>query len=103
MAIVRWHANRETKYSNECKRVVIGDEAYRRNQINPRCKSCRVLRSRLQSCDSTGIKLQKSVARKRRTVNVIKQCKRLKTTQVNCRINSINCHETIPEFSIRSA
>ncbi|XP_057341833.1 putative mediator of RNA polymerase II transcription subunit 26 [Microplitis mediator] len=37
------------RYSSQCKRVVIGDEAYQRNQINPRCKSCRVLRRRLQS------------------------------------------------------
>ncbi|XP_057328293.1 UPF0746 protein DDB_G0281095-like [Microplitis mediator] len=39
------------RYSNDCKRVIIGDEAYQRCQMNPRCKSCRVLRKRLQSCN----------------------------------------------------
>ncbi|XP_043488792.1 uncharacterized protein LOC122515485 isoform X2 [Polistes fuscatus] len=38
-----------TKYSKLCKNVIIGDDTYKRNQANPRCRSCRMLRNRLQS------------------------------------------------------
>ncbi|CAG5020950.1 unnamed protein product [Parnassius apollo] len=38
------------KYSRLCKGVIIGDDAYKRNQQYPRCKSCRILRNRLQNC-----------------------------------------------------
>ncbi|XP_030748848.1 uncharacterized protein LOC115876941 [Sitophilus oryzae] len=34
----------EKRYSDDCKGVVFGDEAYKRHQMNPRCVSCRVLR-----------------------------------------------------------
>ncbi|XP_030766671.1 uncharacterized protein LOC115890545 isoform X4 [Sitophilus oryzae] len=36
------------RYSQECKGVVIGDDAYQRHQMNPRCMSCAVLRLRFQ-------------------------------------------------------
>ncbi|CAD6236006.1 GSCOCG00008046001-RA-CDS [Cotesia congregata] len=47
------------KYSQVCKGVIISDDAYQRNQRNPRCKSCRILRKRLQSRKSTSIVLEK--------------------------------------------
>ncbi|XP_062531234.1 uncharacterized protein LOC101736994 [Bombyx mori] len=36
------------KYSKKCRGVIIGDEAYKRFQRNPRCKSCRILRNQLK-------------------------------------------------------
>ncbi|XP_056630352.1 uncharacterized protein LOC130440961 isoform X1 [Diorhabda sublineata] len=66
----------KSRYSNGCKGVIIGDETYKRNQMNPRCKSCRVLRYRLQKCKSST--LDKTSELKRRNENMTKQCKRLK-------------------------
>lgn len=36
------------KYSKKCRGVIIGEEAYKRFQRNPRCKSCRILRNQLK-------------------------------------------------------
>ncbi|KAK0092822.1 hypothetical protein PV326_000504 [Microctonus aethiopoides] len=40
------------RYSRTCKGVIIGEDTYKRNQPNPRCKSCRILRNRLQNRNS---------------------------------------------------
>ncbi|CAH2083784.1 unnamed protein product [Euphydryas editha] len=66
------------KYSKLCKNVIVGDDTYKRNQANPRCKSCRILRNRLQSRNSTSIHLETTIAKKRRAKNLVKQCKRFK-------------------------
>ncbi|KAK0074617.1 hypothetical protein PV325_008075, partial [Microctonus aethiopoides] len=68
------------RYSRICKGVIIGEDTYKRNQPNPRCKSCRILRNRLRNRDSTSIHLEKVISKKRRILNVVKQCKRLKRT-----------------------
>ncbi|CAG5100546.1 Protein of unknown function, partial [Cotesia congregata] len=47
-----------------CVGVIISDDAYQRNQRNPRCKSCRILQKRLQSRKSTSIVLEKSTAKR---------------------------------------
>lgn len=41
------------RFSKLCKGVLVGDDSYKRNQVNPRCKSCRILRHRLQNNNST--------------------------------------------------
>ncbi|XP_039751897.1 uncharacterized protein LOC120627858 isoform X2 [Pararge aegeria] len=66
------------KYSKLCKNVIVGDDTYKRNQANPRCKPCRILRNRLQSRNSTSINLETTIAKKRRASNLVRQCKRLK-------------------------
>ncbi|XP_044584716.1 uncharacterized protein LOC123265132 isoform X2 [Cotesia glomerata] len=50
------------KYSKLCKGVITSDDAYQRNQRNPRCKACRILRKRLQSRKSTFVDLRKRPA-----------------------------------------
>ncbi|XP_015179399.1 PREDICTED: uncharacterized protein LOC107067961 isoform X2 [Polistes dominula] len=74
------------KYSKLCKNVIIGDETYKRSQANPRCKSCRMLRkrlqarmlrNRLQSRNSTSNNLE-TTATKKRASKRIKQCRSLK-------------------------
>ncbi|XP_074115079.1 uncharacterized protein LOC141537799 [Cotesia typhae] len=54
-----------TKYSKLCKNVIVGDDIYKRNQANPRCKSCRILRNRLQSQKSTSMNLETTTAKKK--------------------------------------
>ncbi|KAK0169515.1 hypothetical protein PV328_011940 [Microctonus aethiopoides] len=71
------------RYSRICKGVIIGEDTYKRNQPNPRCKSCRILRNRLRNRDSTSIHLEKVISKKRRILNVVKQCKRLKRTDTH--------------------
>ncbi|XP_063382012.1 uncharacterized protein LOC134668512 isoform X1 [Cydia fagiglandana] len=63
-----------------CKGVIIGDDTYERNQQYPRCKSCRILRNRLQNRNSTSTLLQKMAEAKRRASNLVHKCKRLKRT-----------------------
>ncbi|XP_046610973.1 uncharacterized protein LOC124300692 [Neodiprion virginianus] len=70
------------RYSRICKGVIISEDTYKRNQPNPRCKSCRILRNRLQKRDSTSINLERVTAIKRRASNQVKICKRLKRTQI---------------------
>ncbi|XP_074113767.1 uncharacterized protein LOC141536884 isoform X3 [Cotesia typhae] len=72
------------RYSKICKGSIVGDDAYIRNQPNPRCKSCRILRNRLQNhkSKSTFINLKRTTATKRRASNLVKQCKRLKLTKI---------------------
>ncbi|XP_039763074.1 uncharacterized protein LOC120635920 isoform X2 [Pararge aegeria] len=66
------------KYSKLCKNVIVGDDTYKRNQANPRCKPCRILQNRLQSRNSTSINLETTIAKKRFPSNIVRQCKRLK-------------------------
>ncbi|KAK0161756.1 hypothetical protein PV327_008172 [Microctonus hyperodae] len=47
------------KFSKICKGVIIGEDSYKRNQANPRCKSCRILRHRLQHRKSSFINLER--------------------------------------------
>ncbi|XP_063379933.1 uncharacterized protein LOC134666644 isoform X1 [Cydia fagiglandana] len=65
-----------------CKGVIIGDDTYERNQQYPRCKSCRILRNRLQNRNSTSTLLQKMAEAKRRASNLVHKCKRLKRTAI---------------------
>ncbi|XP_074114166.1 uncharacterized protein LOC141537215 isoform X1 [Cotesia typhae] len=73
------------KFSQTCKGVIFGDESYTRNQANPRCKSCRVLRHRLQNCNSASNILENTISQKRRTSNLQKRCKRLKISKMKLR------------------
>lgn len=66
-----------TKYSKLCQNVIVGDDTYKRNQANPRCKSCRMLRNQLQSRNPTSNNLERT-GTKRLASNLVKQCKRLK-------------------------
>ncbi|CAH0730999.1 unnamed protein product, partial [Brenthis ino] len=66
------------RFSKICKGVIVGDDTYKRNQLYPRCKSCRILRKRLQSSNSSSNSLRRTTARKQRASNLVKECKRLK-------------------------
>ncbi|XP_074112432.1 uncharacterized protein LOC141536087 [Cotesia typhae] len=86
MAIMRWYSNRQKKkFSQTCKGVIFSDESYTRNQANPRCKSCKVLRHRLQNCNSASNILENTISQKRRTSNLQKRCKRLKRSKMKLR------------------
>ncbi|XP_057340694.1 uncharacterized protein LOC130677837 [Microplitis mediator] len=80
----------KNKYSKTCKGVIVGDDTYKRNQPNPRCKSCRILRNRLQNCNSTAINMGRIAAKKRRAT-LVKQCKRLKRMETNtiCTLSTV--------------
>ncbi|XP_037295934.1 uncharacterized protein LOC115449217 isoform X2 [Manduca sexta] len=80
------------KYSKLCKGVIIGDEAYKRNQLNARCKSCRILRHRLQNRKSTSKILGKTP---KGCPHLFKQCKHLKRMDNNQSLpKSINSART---------
>ncbi|CAH2089889.1 unnamed protein product [Euphydryas editha] len=85
------------KCSKFCKGVLVGDESYKRNQQNPRCKSCRILRHRLQSYNSTSTVLKSAIAR-RRTYNQQKQCKRLKKMNTRLKQELLNLKNQFAEI-----
>ncbi|KAJ0171075.1 hypothetical protein K1T71_013274 [Dendrolimus kikuchii] len=71
-----------SRYSRNCKGVIIGEETYKRNQPNPRCKSCRILRNRLQNRAATSINLERIITKKGYDSNLVKQCKCVKRTNI---------------------
>ncbi|XP_063542857.1 uncharacterized protein LOC134751397 isoform X2 [Cydia strobilella] len=64
-----------------CKGVIVGDDTYERNQRYPRCKSCRILRNRLQNRNSTLTLLQRMSEAKR--ANLVQKRKCLKRMMVS--------------------
>ncbi|XP_039757918.1 uncharacterized protein LOC120632178 [Pararge aegeria] len=79
------------KYSKLCKNVIVGDNTYKRNQANPRCKPCRILRNRLQSRKSTSINLETTIAKKRHASNHSGMMLSIKWTyMVDCGLQVIN-------------
>ncbi|XP_047988877.1 uncharacterized protein LOC125228374 isoform X2 [Leguminivora glycinivorella] len=68
-----------------CKGVIVGEETYQRNRQFPRCKSCRVLRNRLQTqnCKSRSTCLGKKSDVKLRVSRLVQKCRRLKWMPIN--------------------